>query len=66
MYEDTLKAAIASNSKAVHFRVLLARYYKDAGRTAEAKAQYDAAIAKARELGNTTLATQLEAERSSF
>ena len=64
--ENTLKEAIQKNPKAVEFRVLIARRYKDAGRTEEAKAQFDAAIQVATTAGNTSLANQLQVERDSL
>ncbi|MDO8522656.1 MAG: tetratricopeptide repeat protein [bacterium] len=46
--EDILKKGIANNSDAVDLYVLLARYYRDSGRTAEARAEYDSAIVQAK------------------
>lgn len=64
--ESTLKAGIAANPRAVDLSVLLAQYYRDRGRTAEAKAQYDLAIAAARSVGDTSLVATLEAEKNAF
>jgi len=64
--ENTLKTGIETNPKATDLMVLLAQYYRDRGRMAEAKAQYDVAITAARVAGATELATTLEAERSAF
>lgn len=62
--EDILKRGIAANPKAVDLQVTLARYYKSLGRTADAKAQYDAAIANAKSQGQTALATQIQTEEN--
>src|SRR3989338_5268863 len=64
--ESTLKAGIAANPKAIDLSILLAQYYRDHGRTAEAKAQYDLAIAAAKAAGSTSLVATLETEKSSF
>ncbi|MDO8552953.1 MAG: tetratricopeptide repeat protein [bacterium] len=42
--EDILKKGIQNNPEALDLYVLLARYYRDTGRIAEAKAEYDMAI----------------------
>ncbi|KKW09413.1 MAG: hypothetical protein UY44_C0002G0053 [Candidatus Kaiserbacteria bacterium GW2011_GWA2_49_19] len=42
--EDILKKGIKNNPEALDLYVLLARHYRDLGRTAEAKAEYDMAI----------------------
>lgn len=60
--EDILKKGIAANPKAVDLQVLLARHYKTLGRTADAKAMYDAAIANATAQGQTDLATTIRTE----
>ena len=60
--EDILKKGIAANPKAVDMQVLLARYYKDNGRTAEAKAEYQSAMANAQAQGQTDLANQINEE----
>jgi len=62
--EDILKAGIAANTKAVDLQVLLARYYKSQGRTADASAEYQAAITNAQSQGNQPLATQIQQEAS--
>lgn len=60
--EDILKAGIAANPKAIDLPVALARYYKSLGRTADAQAQYDSAIANAKAAGKTDIAAQIQAE----
>lgn len=64
--EAILKKAIAAVPKAVDMQVLLARYYRDTGRTAEAKTQYDLAIANAKSQGQTSLATSIQTERDAI
>jgi tetratricopeptide (TPR) repeat protein len=64
--EDILKQGIAANPKAVDLQVTLAVYYKSLGRTADAKAEFDAAIANAKSQGQTDLAAQIQAEESSL
>lgn len=60
--EDILKKGIAANPNAFDLRVTLARYYKAAGRTADAKVQYDAAIAGAKAAGKNDVAAQIQQE----
>lgn len=60
--EDILKKGIAASPKSVNLQVLLARYYKSLGRTADAKVEYDAAIANAKAQGQTALAAEIQAE----
>ena len=60
--EDTLKQGIKANPKTIDLKVLLARYYKSAGRTTEAKTVYDSAIAEATAQNNTALAAELRRE----
>lgn len=60
--EDILKKGIAANPKAIDLPVTLARYYKSLGRSADAQAQYNAAIANAKAAGNTDVAAQIEVE----
>jgi len=60
--EAILKEGIAKNPKAYDLQVLLARYYRSLGENAQAKAEYDAAIANAQAQGETTVATQLKTE----
>jgi tetratricopeptide (TPR) repeat protein len=62
--EDILKKGIAANPKAVDLQVTLARYYKTLGRTADAKVEYDAAIANAISQGQTALAAQIQQEEA--
>ena len=64
--EGILKQGIAAAPKAIDLQVLLARYYRDTGRTAEAKAEYDLAIKNAQSQNQTSLATTLQAESSAF
>jgi len=64
--EDILKKGAAANPKAYDLQVLLARYYRDSGRTANARAMYEAAAANARAQGLTELAAQIQQEESSF
>ncbi len=64
--EPILKEAIKNNPGAIDLQIILARFYKGKGRTAEAKAQYDVAIATARTAGNTVLVADLESEKNSF
>jgi tetratricopeptide (TPR) repeat protein len=60
--ENILKQGIANNQKAYDLQLLLARFYKNAGRTAEMKVQYDAAIASARAEGQDAMANQIQQE----
>jgi Tfp pilus assembly protein PilF len=60
--EAILKKGVAASPDSVDLRVILARYYKDAGRTAEAKEQYQAAIAAANKAGQTEVAAQIQTE----
>lgn len=60
--ENILKEGIAANPKAVDLQVMLARYYTAQGRTADAAAEYSAAIANATAQGQTDLAAQIQAE----
>lgn len=60
--EGILKQGVAANPDSVDLQVMLARYYKSQGRTADAKAQYDAAIANATRQNQTSLAAQIKAE----
>jgi tetratricopeptide (TPR) repeat protein len=64
--ETLVKQGIAANPKAVDLQVLLARYYKSQGDTADAKAEYDAAIANAQAQGQTSVAAQLQAEEAAL
>lgn len=64
--EGILKQGIAAVPKAVDLQVLLARYYRDTGRTAEAKAQYNLAITNAQSQGQTSLATTIQSELAAF
>lgn len=61
-----LKDGIARNPKAIDLQVLLARYYRDTGRTSDAKAAYDVAIAAARAANQTTVVSDLEAEKAAL
>jgi len=60
--EDILKKGIVANTKAIDLQVTLADYYKSQGRTAEAKAAYEAAIKSAQSQGQTSLAAQIQQE----
>ena len=60
--EDILKQGIKANPDAFDLQVLLARYYKSAGRSADAKTQFDAAVANATRQGKTDTATQIKTE----
>lgn len=60
--EAILKKGVAAAPDSVDLHVVLARYYKEAGRTAEAKVQYEAAIAAAQKAGQTEVAAQLKTE----
>lgn len=60
--EDALKAGISKVPGAVDLKVLLARYYKEEGRTAEARIQYEAAISTATAQGQRELVSALQAE----
>ncbi len=64
--EDILKQGIKAAPQSVDLQVILARYYRSSGRTAEARAEYDAAIASARAQGQTSLATQIQEEKDTF
>ena len=76
LYRYTLKNASAAENilrdggrsipKALDLQVLLARYLKDIGKTAEAKTAYDAAIAAFEAQGNTVVRDELRAERDAF
>lgn len=57
-----LKGGIAKNPDNVELRVVLARYYGDAGRIAEAKTVYREAIVVAEKLKNTALVAALNAD----
>ncbi|HTR18435.1 MAG TPA: hypothetical protein VMH91_00425 [Candidatus Paceibacterota bacterium] len=60
--EDILKQGITANPKAVNLQVLLARYYRTLGRSADASAEYNAAIQNAQSQGQASLAQQIQAE----
>ncbi len=64
--EDILKKGIAKLPDALDLKILLARYYRDGGRTAEARTAYDAAIASATAQHNPSLAAELTAEATSI
>ncbi len=64
--EDILKQGIAATGGVYQLHVELARYYVGKNRTAEAKTEYDAAIANAKVQGNTAAATQIEAEKAAL
>lgn len=60
--DSILKQGIAANPNAVDLEVLLARYYKQIGRVADAKSEYAAAIANANAQGNTKLSASIQQE----
>jgi tetratricopeptide (TPR) repeat protein len=60
--EDILKKGVAAAPDSVDLHVLLARYYREAGRASDAKVQYDAAIAAALKAGQSGVAEQLRTE----
>ena len=62
--ENILKQGISANPKSVDLQMTLARYYKSLGRAADAKAEYDAAIANAKSQNQSDLAAQIQAEES--
>lgn len=64
--ENVLKQGIAAAPQAVDLHVLLARYFVLEGRTADAKAQFDAAISSAQSQGQTSLASQIQAEEAAL
>ncbi len=64
--EAVLKDGIAKNSNELSLPIMLARYYRDAGRAEEAKSAYDAVIALAVREGNTAVADSLTAEKSAL
>ena len=64
--EGILKKGIAAVPKAIDLQVLLAQYYRDTGRTADAKAEYNLAIANAKSQGQTDLATTIQTELSAI
>ena len=64
--ESILKKGIAANPKAVELQVILARYYVSVGRKADAKMEFEAAIANANGQGNAALAAQVQQEEASL
>lgn len=60
--EDILKKGIAANPHATNLQYDLAMYYRKLGRTADAQAMFQAAIANAQSQGQTELAAQIKAE----
>lgn len=60
--EKVLKQGIVANPKATELHITLARYYRSLGRTADAKAQYAAAIESAQSQGQTALAAEIKKE----
>lgn len=63
---DIMKQAIANNPKAIDLYVLLAQYYAKTGDTANARAEYSAAIAQAQAQNNPDLAAELGAEQAAL
>jgi tetratricopeptide (TPR) repeat protein len=67
--EDILKEGIKNNPDTLDFYVSLARYYRDTGRTGEARTAYDAAITQAKRpvnAGAVGAASDLEAEQAAL
>ncbi|MDO8514634.1 MAG: hypothetical protein Q7S50_03765 [bacterium] len=64
--EDILRKGIKNIPQALDLQVLLARYLKDIGKTAEAKTAYDAAMAAFEAQGNTVVRDELRAERDAL
>ena len=64
--EDVLKKGISANPQALELQVMLARYYRDNGRAAQAQAAYGAAISAADSAGNAQLSADLKAERDTM
>lgn len=64
--EDTLKEGIAKFPQALDLYVLLARYYRDSGRTEEARSTYDAAIAAGEKAGNGQFVAEMKVEKNSL
>lgn len=60
--EEILKKGIAANPKAYDLQVMLARYYKEHGRTAEAASMYEVAAKNAETAGQKDVAAQIRAE----
>jgi predicted Zn-dependent protease len=59
---NILKQGIQNNPQAIDLYIILARYYKAHGESANAKIEYDAAIAAAKTSGNTSLVETIQAE----
>lgn len=59
---DIVAAGIRAVPKAYDLQLVLARYYRDAGKTAQARVQYQAAIDNAKAQGLTAAATDMQAE----
>ncbi|HEY4514242.1 MAG TPA: tetratricopeptide repeat protein [Candidatus Paceibacterota bacterium] len=64
--ENALKSGIERNPEALDLYVMLARFYAETGRAAEARAEYDLAIALAKKQGNASIAAELEKEKGSI
>lgn len=64
--EDILKLGIAKNPEALDLFVLLARFYDEVDRAADARAEYDLAIALANKQSNTSAAAELEKEKTAI
>jgi cytochrome c-type biogenesis protein CcmH/NrfG len=61
---DILKKGVAAVPDSVNLHVELARYYKAKGDKADAKVQYDAAIAAANKSGQSATAAELQTEEN--
>jgi tetratricopeptide (TPR) repeat protein len=59
---DIVTSAIKAVPTAYDLQLILARYYRDSGRLAEARAQYQAAITNAKSQKLLTIVGQIEAE----
>lgn len=67
--EDILKKGIQNNPEALDLYVLLARYYRDTGRIAEAKAEYSTAIVIAKgqtDAGAASILADIIAEQAAL
>ena len=59
---EVMQLAIEKFPKNLGFQLALAEYYRDAGRTAEARAVYTTALAAARTVGNLQVVSTINAE----
>ncbi len=63
---DITAKALVALPNAFELQVMLARYYRDTGRIADARAEYQLAIDNAKRLNNTTMAAQIQAEKDAL